>query len=400
VKTMKLIGLAALALMAFGGAGSASASPTTLCKTATDSPNCATNDQYSANTSLTASGEFGVEFPGMPWSLKCTQSTLNAETTGQTGEPLPVKLSQWTFSGCTTPNGKACTGATTNLPYAGGSLAWTTGSNGTLKFGSGGTGEPRWTFECPSVGLKCSFAIPGITFNGGSPGQLSLPNVTLDHKGQLECFGLYEAKLIANSFTISSPSSAYVAKPETAKPGTGLCKANESPCAAANLYRAGTVITAEATNFKITGAGAEYTCGKATLVTETTARSDNPLPLTVTGSVLSSCKYGAGSCNTYTEELSSGSIAFAFLNEGSWKSGVTWKFECAGGTFTCAYMLTPETGGAILEGTENRGPYPARVIYNEVALSNSPKTKCGFTTRLTATFNVSSPKPIYVVKVA
>jgi hypothetical protein len=194
---LKMLGLAAVAaaLMAFLGAGTASA--TVICKNNLNTEKC--SEPYVKGTVGTASAEESVRFTG-PFALligTCTESTVKGtqENNGSSTEPIKSTLTSLTFGGCTRP--------TTVISPGTGSLQWIPGTdNGTL-FTSGTTVVIH---EIPGFGT-CTFKTENTkmgTVTGGNPGTLDLsatiPTVTSGcPSGTLS--GKYKA---------TSPSAAWI----------------------------------------------------------------------------------------------------------------------------------------------------------------------------------------------
>jgi hypothetical protein len=104
MKYMKMLGLALVAsaaLMAFGGAGTASA--TKLCKNSTNTTTC--SEPYAASTVIdaTLSGSAILETSGGTVLETCTGSTLKGKTANAGGstETLKEPIESLTWSGCT-----------------------------------------------------------------------------------------------------------------------------------------------------------------------------------------------------------------------------------------------------------------------------------------------------------
>lgn len=108
MKKLKTIGLAmvaATALMAFLGAGTASATPTALCKAPTTIgglPICEPNHLWPKETRIHAELEAGTRLiiPTPLGVVECNQSTLDATTEQATEIPLGAIVNALTFGGC------------------------------------------------------------------------------------------------------------------------------------------------------------------------------------------------------------------------------------------------------------------------------------------------------------
>src|SRR6476659_5688995 len=108
MKYLKILGLAALAaaaLTAFLGVGTASATPTALCKQPTTFgglPICEPNHIYPAGTKVHAELEVGTNLTiATPAGVvQCTAATLDVITEQQTEKPLGAIVNALTFGNC------------------------------------------------------------------------------------------------------------------------------------------------------------------------------------------------------------------------------------------------------------------------------------------------------------
>jgi len=188
MKHLKVLGLAAvaaMALMAIVGAGTASASE--LCSTNT-AP--CTGTKYGQDTTISAQLKSGtVAFLTNSISnVACKKSTVLITTTnaGTTGEPVKGQAPSpngLTFSECSTASGTACTVTVQNLAYNG-TLTATTKGNGTLTVQSGGSGDPGATVVCGFL-INCTFSTASATlsFTGGSPAVAAANGISLSRSG-------------------------------------------------------------------------------------------------------------------------------------------------------------------------------------------------------------------------
>jgi len=136
MKFLLLAGIAAMALMATVGAGSAAATPTTLCEveeTIGGLPICAPENQYPAGTMIHAHLEKNTKLmiPTPFGVAECEESTLTAITEQQTAMPLGAIVAEFNFGKCGEYEVKAVELGTLDieiidLPF------WT--HNGTLTF--------------------------------------------------------------------------------------------------------------------------------------------------------------------------------------------------------------------------------------------------------------------------
>ncbi|HSC21757.1 MAG TPA: hypothetical protein VLC07_08510 [Solirubrobacterales bacterium] len=168
MKHLKMLGLAAIAvaaLMAFLGAGTASA--TVICKNNLSTEKC--SEPYLKGTVGTASAEDSIKVTG-PFSLlidTCAESTVTGTQNNNGGptEAVTSTLTSLTFGKCTRP--------TTVVSPGTGSLQWIAGTdNGTLTT----SGTTVVIHEIPGFGT-CAYVTSNTkigTATGGNPGTLDL----------------------------------------------------------------------------------------------------------------------------------------------------------------------------------------------------------------------------------
>lgn len=174
MKSLKMLGLAAVAaaaLMAFIGAGSASA--TTLCSTNPGEGGGACGSVNPAGTTYTGSLKSGSEATlaaGFS-TIKCKTSAVTLEQTnagGGAGTPVAGKINSLSFGECGT--------ATVNVLSVGsGNLNWTEKVSGSL------TGEGT-NVEIVVGTTKCFYGgaiTSGLTVTGGAPATGKATNVAL-----------------------------------------------------------------------------------------------------------------------------------------------------------------------------------------------------------------------------
>jgi hypothetical protein len=349
VKILKLIGLAAMTAMASMalGPGSASAYETTLCKSGTQVPYCNSGERYPANTEITATTSNAIIETTWPKRRLVCESTLKAKNTAESGAPLGMTVTEWSFGGCMEEfTEEECGVGTSNLPFTG-SIAWTKSWYGDFTVSSGNS--PGWHLEC--TGVDCEYkAGPTSSVGGGGLAALTVSNVELEKYSGLLCPST--TKLTAS---YDASPKLWVARAEPRPPrATALCKGFEEYCTEANLYPKGTALSGEATNFTLERSGPSFfdkiTCGQSTLKTETTALYSEPLTVTPGEFSFSNCyiypNWGgeAQSCKLTPVSYFSGSIkrSEAALPDGLWKgSGGGVRFECLG--FLCTYEINNRT---------------------------------------------------------
>ena len=385
MKTLRMIGLAlfaALALSASVGAGSALASDTTLCKTNTNSPICLSKNQYPASTSLFAKSPEGKKFTIVTdfVNMECT-STMEGKTGAQTGNPLSVSISKWSFINC----GTCLSPSLTELPS--GSLRWGEGADGTLEL-KAGSSQPQLKVKCAPL-IDCTFSLPNPTFKGGSPAQLVFPESSLSMSGE----NCPKSAHVKASLTVSSPEPAYVATTIPEEAHTRLCKKAESPCSEANTYPYGTMLESEASKIEILTTAFNISCSTTKLSGKTTALGAEPLPFGSIG--FSSEKCGSPSVGPCTVGLTgSPTIQLAFINstEAFMPFLLDLQLVCKPSvTIECTYRMSGPNL-VVFHGGE-----PATFAFNGVLLElvstngwcpTSPGEFYG-------SFSVKSPKPLY-----
>jgi hypothetical protein len=210
LKKLSVAAMAVFALVAFAGASSASA--TVLCQT-TGTP-CAAmlppgttisaDLKTATNAVLTTSG--GLANP----TLTCTSSGVDIDTTttGSAGGTVLGDLTALSFSGCTSVNPAGCSSAATvtGLPTSG-SVAWTSGNNGTFTVTA-----PVVTFTCTIVGfpVQCSFGNSGSVsgaFTGGNPAEVKFTNQSIASTGG---FGCPSAAQWNATYSVTTPKPLYL----------------------------------------------------------------------------------------------------------------------------------------------------------------------------------------------
>jgi hypothetical protein len=205
VKMLGLAAVAAMALMAFIGASSASA--TVLCKEANTTGCSAAGKDYAAGTVISASLDTGnsavLKTTGGFIENTCTTSTVEGPTvnTGGATETVSgtVEAAKLTFSNCSN---------TTDVT-AGGELEihWISGTdNGTLT---------AKNFQVTQIlaGITCTYGAGTSTdlgtVTGGSPATLDVNAVVNKTAGGFACpsTAIWEAK-----YTVTSPTPLYVSE--------------------------------------------------------------------------------------------------------------------------------------------------------------------------------------------
>jgi sugar lactone lactonase YvrE len=150
-------------------------------------------------------------------TITCENSHLLGQLQSAAGHPLNVGIDEWSLEACTGVSGGSCTPAQVNLPYAG-SLTWTEGTDGTLALEADGKGKSGWGFgKCLSgLAAVCTYGPgAGLAFEGGSPAQLAVPEMTLEILAGTSCG---KVTLQAVAYTLIAPEAAYAAHRTAPRP--------------------------------------------------------------------------------------------------------------------------------------------------------------------------------------
>jgi len=222
VKYVKILGLAvvaAMALMAFVGASSASA--TVLCEetpTGTNPATCPTGATYGPGTTIIGTAvnakltTTGVGFPNV--ICKHSETEAVTETTGGAAATVTGRIENLTFSECKTDQviPTPCTVSVEHLPYHA-EVHWTTGThNGTLTVKTGGTGNPGAAVICSGV-IECEFSksLFELPVTGGNPAHVTASQVGLS----LTSLGLCPSSASWDAtYAATGPTNIWVAKEE------------------------------------------------------------------------------------------------------------------------------------------------------------------------------------------
>jgi hypothetical protein len=207
VKHLKMLGLAvvaAAALTAFIGAGTASA--TELCSTATTP---CSGTKYLSGTAIEATSTKAVLVTNIT-TVTCTHSVITGDTTSSGGSGVSVtgKTTSLTFTGCTDSNGEPCTvtqNAVGNASVSGGT------ASATGKFSYNVTSKTGASVTC--FGLKCNFSLssatlPGQNSAGGTP-TIKAENVELTRESGFE-FLCPTTSTWTATYTIIKPDPLFV----------------------------------------------------------------------------------------------------------------------------------------------------------------------------------------------
>ncbi len=208
-KMLGLAAIAALALMAVAGAGTASA--TVLCKEKPNASNqCPAGKDYAAGTVLKATAASAFLDTSLV-DVTC-HSEVEAKTTTTGGAAATVlgTIENLTFTGCETEGGSECEVEVENLPYKAEIHNTATVGNGLLTV-TGHSGEPSAQVVCFGF-LDCTFGNTKfeLPVDGGNPAKVTANAVKLAIKeGGFLCPS--EAKWTA-TYTATSPTAVWVGK--------------------------------------------------------------------------------------------------------------------------------------------------------------------------------------------
>jgi len=188
MKYLKMLGLAAvaaLALMAVVGASAASA--TTLSVGGT-----AKNESVTIGASLAAGTSAILKDSLGTTTDTCTESTVAGKTEGSfTGATVGGKVTGLTFS--------KCSHTTTVIANGSLSVAWTSGTNGTVS-----SSGAEVTVQSTAFGVSATCKTGGGTTIGTATGVKS-GNATIDINGKISC-GILGTATWTGTYTVTSPS--------------------------------------------------------------------------------------------------------------------------------------------------------------------------------------------------
>lgn len=203
-----LAAIAAMAITAFAGAASASASE--LCSTNT-SP--CTGTKYGVGTALEATSTSAVLTTTGGFinpTVTCTHSAVKGSVTnaGGKGSNVVGTINSLTFTSCSYSGGK-CTVTSTGTPYLATGTA-TGGGNGTLTVENDGSGNPGASVACEGLPV-CSYSSGDVSMSvtGGNPAKI-VANKVLLTGGSFPC--PTDATWTA-TYTVLKPSPLFIVNP-------------------------------------------------------------------------------------------------------------------------------------------------------------------------------------------
>jgi len=205
-----LVAVAAMALTAMLGVGSASAT-TKLCKTTTNP--C--TEPYGTGTVIEASSTKALLTNSIS-NISCTGSAIKGKTTsagGGAGTETTVlgTIELLNFTGCSTASGTKCNDPTVlNLPYFAELHTTTEGKvndNGLMTVTSSGKGNPGATVVCGFL-INCTFTTSqaNIHISGGTSPIAHAEGIALERSGGFcPSFSFWDA-----TYNITTPKPLYV----------------------------------------------------------------------------------------------------------------------------------------------------------------------------------------------
>jgi hypothetical protein len=241
-----------------------------------------------------------------------------------------------------------------------------------------------------------------MSLKGGNPASLTATEVSLAKTSNTESGCTTGAATFSATYSVDAPKPLYVSPP---KPWTTLCKTQEPLCETANLYPSATALTASSTNAAIAllaaGVPAQIACTESSFTAATTSQGSAPLPASVSAWTLGGCKetFAGTSCTATTEALPyGGAISHSAGSDGIFAIGTGgtgqpgWRVKCPAVNHDCTYRFEPNMS--------LKGGNPATLTAATIPLTKTSNTEWGCTagpSTFSATYNVSAPKPLYVL---
>jgi len=305
MKFLKMLTLAVFAMALAGAAmGPTQAGATVLCVGEAEGV-CPEVDEYPANTKVTGSLAEGTEaeISNSIGTIKCSGSTIEAETSEAEAELLAGSVTGLSFTGCSLKS-TACTLTAEHLPFAA-SWQWTESGDGFLTVSAGEKGVPAIKESCGSL-IKCTLSSEklGLDFTGGEPGSIVASAEALS---KTEGFLCPKTSSFTATYTLSAPESGYVFLSRIANGLTRLCKTAPSlleflTCGSGEFYEGVTKSELDTGTAGTFTSGAEtITCDKIKVFGDFT-RNGPPLN-NVNGGITTLNIKGSGASNYCTSNL-------------------------------------------------------------------------------------------------
>jgi hypothetical protein len=206
MKALVLGLIAAAALLATVGAGTASATETALCKekttNASGQPECSEFHIYPAGTVIHAEAETFILIESALGKIECEQSTIKATTEQKTAKPLGAKVEALTFgkeNKCGATTVETVEKGTLDIELIDFAPEWT--HNGTLTF----TGTKIKTIQ---MGVECFYTLGDAgTLTGGATGTIDLSGTLTRVGGGFVC---PEKASVIGFYKVTSPAPLWV----------------------------------------------------------------------------------------------------------------------------------------------------------------------------------------------
>lgn len=202
MRNIKILGLgllAAMAMMAIVGAGTASA--TKLCSVNT-SP-CPAGNTYGKGTAIKAqlpAGGTSVMSSGFV-TITCTSSTMSGKTTSEGGAgAVTGEISSVTWKNCTSNLG-SCTASALNTP-------WKVEVSGSGGSGTMSVNNPGGKFTCGGVTCEYSASKASVSANGGNPATIKASGVSFSKIGG--SFLCSSSASWTSTYEVTSPNPLFV----------------------------------------------------------------------------------------------------------------------------------------------------------------------------------------------
>lgn len=212
LKMLGLAAVAALAVMALVGAGSASAS--VLCKVKPSAENkCPAGETLPKGTAIEGTSSHAeLVNTGKP-NVLCEASSVGGTTTsaGSSKENVKGSITTLTFTKCKTTSGTivSCTVNAQGLPYSAEVLSSAVVGNGTMNVSKG-----KASVSCGFGILQCVFGAPSLSLavTGGNPAMVVANEATMTLEKES---GFEECPSSSNwnaTYTVTNPTALWVAK--------------------------------------------------------------------------------------------------------------------------------------------------------------------------------------------
>jgi hypothetical protein len=395
MKKLKMFGLAvvaAVALGAFFGAGSAAA--TEACK-ATESP-CPETKMYKAGQEYHAvlkAGTVTTMTGALP--VVCNKSTFRGsqENTGGATETLKIKGESLTFEECSVSGLCATATMTMNIQPTIEVHSETTPDNGIVT-------SKNFTTTAVCGGITCKYAgevTTGLTLKGGNPATLVATKAPIPVEAESSEFWCGKKAEWDAEYEVTTPKPLWI--DEGSVSATEACAATENPCSAANKYTAGQeyhAVLKAGTSASLTGA-LSIECKQSTFKGSQENGAGEPVEIVGEALTVEECSV-SNLCATATVTMTVQPTLEIHLdgpgvdNGQVLTKGFTTTAVC--GPITCKYTGEVNTGLTI------KGGSPALLVATKAPFSveaESSEFFCGKMGEWDATYEIGTPKPLWSV---